>query len=131
MRDNLDNDKREQVKESDKIRKKEIRDNLDDDKREQIRYNDKNRKKYQCVEIKNERKQAFDNVHGCSMVDPFILTTPVFKIIAEEFKSAIHEGPNYICDICWKFEFRKKVIKLNALKYQTGICNKFSTGKSD
>ena len=103
MHDNLDNDKREQVKESDKIRKKEIRDNLDDDKREQIRYNDKNRKKYQRVEIKNERKKAFDNVHGCIMVDPFILTTPVFKIIAEEFKSAIHEGPNYICDICWKF----------------------------
>ena len=35
--DNLDHDKREQVKENDKIRNKEMCDNLDDDKREQIR----------------------------------------------------------------------------------------------
>ena len=37
MRDNLDDDKREQVKESDKIRKKEMRDNLDDDEGEQVK----------------------------------------------------------------------------------------------
>ena len=37
MRDNLHYEKREQVKESDKIKKKEMRDNLDDNKREQIR----------------------------------------------------------------------------------------------
>ena len=30
MHDNLDDDKREQLKESDKIRKKQMRDNLDD-----------------------------------------------------------------------------------------------------
>ena len=41
--DNLD-DKREQIKESDKIGKKEMRDKLDDDERDQIRYNDKNKK---------------------------------------------------------------------------------------
>ena len=131
MHYNLDDDKREQVKESDKIRKKEICDNLDDDKTEQIRYNDKNRKKNQRMEIKDERKHVFDNVHGFSMFDSFILTTPAFKIIEEDFKSAIQEGPTSIYDICWKFGFRKDVIKLNALKYQTGICNKFSTGKSD
>ena len=131
MRDNLDDGKREQVKECDKIRKKEMHDNLDDDKIEQIRCNEKNRKKNQRLEIKNERKQVFDNAHRCSMVDPFILTTPPFEIIEEDFKSAIQEGPTYICEVCWKFEFRKNVIKLNALKYQTGICNKFSTGKSD
>ena len=53
------------------------------------RCNDKNRKKNQRREIKDERKQVFDNVHRCSMVDPFILTTPAFKIIEEDFKSAI------------------------------------------
>ena len=72
--------------------KKKLGDNLDDDKREQIRYNNKNRKKNQRVEIKDERKQVFDNVHRCSMVDPFILTTPAFKII-EDFRSAIQKGP--------------------------------------
>ena len=69
-----------------------MRDNLDDNKREQIRYNNKNRKRNRLVEIKDERKQVFDNVHRCSMVDPFILTTPAFKIIEEDFKSAIQEG---------------------------------------
>ena len=30
------------------------------------------------------------------MVYPFILTTPAFKIIEEDFKSAIQEDPTYI-----------------------------------
>ena len=100
MRDNLGGDKGEQLKESDKIRKKEICDNLNDDKREQIRSNYKNRKKNQRVEIKDERKLVFDNVHRCSMVGPFILTAPAFKIIEEDFKSTIQEGPTYICGMC-------------------------------
>ena len=37
MHDNLDDSKREQVKESVKIRKKEMLDNLDDDKRKQVK----------------------------------------------------------------------------------------------
>ena len=68
-------------------------DNLDDDKREQIGYNNKNRKKNQRVEIEDERKQVFDNVYSCSMIDWFILTTPAFKITEEDFKSAIQDGP--------------------------------------
>ena len=55
--------------------------------------NNKNRKKNQRVEIKDERKQVFDNVYSCSMIDSFILTTPAFKITEEDFKSAIPEGP--------------------------------------
>ena len=70
-----------------------MRDNLDDDKREQIGYNNKNRKKNQRVEIEDERKQVFDNVYSCSMTDWFILTTPAFKITEEDFKSAIQDGP--------------------------------------
>ena len=45
MGGDLDDDKREQVKESDKIRKKQMRDNFDDNKREQMKENDKIRKK--------------------------------------------------------------------------------------
>ena len=41
MHDDLDDDKREQVKESDKIRKKLMHDNLDDKKREQLKESDK------------------------------------------------------------------------------------------
>ena len=45
MRDNLDDDKREQVKESDKIRKKQMSNNLDDKEREQVKESDKIRRK--------------------------------------------------------------------------------------
>ena len=76
--------------------KRKLHDNLDDDEREQARYNDKNRKKNKRVRCKDERKEVFDNVHRCSMVDPFILATLAFKIIEEDFKSAIQEGPTYI-----------------------------------
>ena len=45
MRNKLDDDKREQVKESDKIRKKQMRDNLDDDKKGELKNVDNRRKK--------------------------------------------------------------------------------------
>ena len=45
MRDNLDDDKREQVKESDKIRKKQMSNNLGDKEREQVKESDKIRRK--------------------------------------------------------------------------------------
>ena len=45
MSDKLDDDKREQVKESDKIRKKQMRDNLDDDKKGELKNVDNRRKK--------------------------------------------------------------------------------------
>ena len=66
----------------------------------------------------------------CVMPDPCILTTPVFRLIEENFKIAIQEGPTCICDICWKFEFRRNVIKLEEFKHQTDIYNKCTTGKS-
>ena len=71
------------------------------------------------------------NVQLCSMTDPCILTTPAFRLIEEDFKDAIHKGPTYICDICWKFEFRRNVIKLKEPKYPADIYNKCTTGKSD
>ena len=49
--DNLDDNKREQVKESYNIRKKEIPGNLDDNKRKQMKESDKIRKKKKCVII--------------------------------------------------------------------------------
>ena len=67
----------------------------------------------------------------CNMTDSSILTTPVFRLIGKEFKGVIQEYYTYICDICWKFEFRGNVIKLKESKYQTDIYNKCTTGKSD
>ena len=65
----------------------------------------------------------------CSVVNPSILTKLAFRLIDKDFKTAIQEGPTYICDICWKFEFR--ISKLKELKYQTDIYNECTTGKSD
>ena len=65
-----------------------------------------------------------------STTDPCILTTPAFRIIEEDFKGAIQEGPTYICVICWKFEFQRNAIKLKEPKYQAGIYNECATGKS-
>ena len=45
MHGNFDDDKREQVKESDKIRKKEICDNLDDNEKGELKNVDSRRKK--------------------------------------------------------------------------------------
>ena len=45
MGGDLDDDKREQVKESDKIRKKQMRDNLDDNKIGELKNVDNKRKK--------------------------------------------------------------------------------------
>ena len=78
----------------------------------------------------DERNSIFNNIQMCSIVDPSILTTPTFRLIEEDFKSAIQEGPTQICDICWKFEFQRNVIKLMEPKYQTSICNECTTGKS-
>ena len=52
----------------------------------------------------DERSSILNNVQMCSMSDPCILITPAFRLIEQDFKGAIQEGPTYICDICWKFE---------------------------
>lgn len=66
-----------------------------------------------------------------SMVDPSIFSTTAYKIIKENFQSAIEEGPTYICDICWKFEYRTNVIKLDPSKYEKEVFDECHTGKSE
>ena len=51
----------------------------------------------------DERGSIFINDLMCGVADPSILTTPAFRLIEEDFKGAIHEGPTYICDTCWEF----------------------------
>ena len=63
----------------------------------------------------------FNNVQMLSMTDLCIRRTPAFRLTEEDFKGAIQEGPTYICEICWKFELWKNVIKLKESKYQTDL----------
>ena len=66
-----------------------------------------------------------------SMVDQSIPATPAFRLLEQDFKTAIQEDPTCICNICWKFEFRRNAIKSKELKYQTDIYNEYANGKSD
>ena len=84
-----------------------------------------------CLQTIDEINSIFNIVQICSMIDPATLTTPAFRLIKEDFKTAIQEDPPYIYDICWKFEFQRSVIKLKELKYQTNIYNECNTDKSD
>ena len=69
----------------------------------------------------DERSSIFDYVQMCSMADSCILTTPTFRLIEQDFKGVIQEGPTYISDTCWKFEFSRNVIKLEEQKYRADI----------
>ena len=129
MRDNLDDEQEEHINIEDSKRKKTKCDNLDNNEKEQLRKYDEKRKMDKRLQTLDERNSIFNNVQMCSMVNPSILTTPAFRLIEEDFKTAIQEGPTYICDICWKFEFRRSVIKLKELKYQSDIYNQCNTGK--
>ena len=61
--------------------------------------------------------EILNEVRERSMVDPSILDTPAFKPIEKEYREEIRKGPDYICDICWKNEYRTNVIELNPSKY--------------
>ena len=124
MRENLNVDEKEQLRKYEKKGKKAMHDNLGNDEKKQVRKMIKKRKM-------DKRLQTLDERNSCSLVDPFILTTLAFKLIDEDFKSAIQEGPTYICDIFLKFEFRRNIIKLKEPKYQTDIYNECTTGKSN
>ena len=98
---NLDDNRKKHLKNEDNKRKKVKCVSLGDNEKEQIRKNDKKRKMDKRLQTLNERSSIFNNVQLCSMTDPCILTTPAFRLIEQDFKGAIQEGPTYICDICW------------------------------
>ena len=100
MLDNLDDEQKEHLKIKDNKREKEKRDNLNLDEKEQLRKYMKKGKMDKRLQTLDERNSIFNNVQMCSMVDPSILTTPAFRLIEEDFKTAIQEGPTYICVIC-------------------------------
>ena len=100
MRDDLNDDEKQKVGKDNNKRKKEKRYNLDYDGKEQLRKYEKNKKRDQRLRTLEERSSTFNNVQMYNKVDPCILATSAFRLIEEDFKGAIHEGPTYICDIC-------------------------------
>ena len=112
--------------------RKKLRDNLDNnDKKIVEKKMTKKEKRTNVYKLQMKEKVFFNDVQMFNIVDPSILTTPAFRLIEEDFGSAIQEGPTYICDICWQFVFRRNVNNLKEPKYQTDIYNECTTGKSD
>ena len=103
--ENLDDNEKEQFKKYEKKGKKVKCDSLGDDEKEQVRKNDKKRKMDKRLQTLDERSSIFNNVQLCSWTDTCILTTPAFRLIEQDFKGVIQEGPTCICDICCKLKF--------------------------
>ena len=131
LRDNLDDDSKDKLRDSSNKGMTNYCDNLDDDAKDKVRDDDKKRRKAVRDNDKNRRDEIFNDVQTCSMVAPSILETPGFKLIQDEFTSAIQEGPTYVCDICWKFEFRTNVITLTECKYEQNLYDECHTGESE
>ena len=66
-----------------------MRDSLGDDEKEQVTKNDKKRKMVKRLQTFDERGNIFNNAQLFSMTDPCILTIPAFRLIKEDFRSAI------------------------------------------
>ena len=94
----LDNEEKEQLNKYGN-RKKEKCDKVDDDRKEQLRKCEKKGMRDQRLQTLEERSSIFNNNQMCSMDDPSILTKSAFRLIKEDFKGTIQEGPTYICDI--------------------------------
>ena len=121
--DNVNYQEKEQLKKYEKKGKKTTRKNVNNQKKQHIKIEGSKIKKRNCdnfdhlkkydrkTKINNrlqhldKRNSIFNNVQMCSMVDPSILTIPVFRLNEEDFETANQESPTYICDICWKFKF--------------------------
>mgnify|MGYP002808138608 FL=1 len=131
MRENLNDEVKSKVKADDKIKKANVRENLDDEEKVKQKKSLKKRMQTLRENDKQRKDNIFDSVQDRSMVDPSIFETEAFKVIESEFKDVIKEGPTFICDICWKFEFRSNVIKLTETKYEQEIYAECHTGKSN
>lgn len=70
------------------------------------------------------------NAQRQSMIDPSILETSAYKLIQEDYFSEIKEGPDYICEICHKCEYRGNVSRLESFWYKVQIFGKCHTAKS-
>ena len=91
---------------------KTIRGRLDDEAREKLHKAPKKRMETICESKKERRDKAFDNVKICCVIDPSILKSKACNITQQEYLSGIRKRPDYICNICHKWEYRETVIRL-------------------
>ena len=57
------------------------------------------------------------------MVDPSMLSTEAYKMLKQDYEAAIYVGPTYICNVCWKCEYRQNVCKFISENYVSFLTN--------
>lgn len=63
------------------------------------------------------------------MVDPSMLSTEAYKMLKQDYEAAIYVGPTYICNVCWKCEYRQNVCKFISENYVSFLTNWYKKSK--
>lgn len=108
--ENLDNEAKEKFLKSD-WKRKTVPQHLENEVREKswwiprcITSNCKEKNGNNSWKQEGNRDQTFHEVKNCIMIEPSILISKACKIIQETYSSGNRKEPDYICNICHKFE---------------------------
>ena len=78
-----------------------------------------------------DRESTFDEVEGRSMVGSSILNTSAYKIIKKDFLGVIDDRPEYMCEICISWNYKKSVSSLKIGRYDIVVFENCYKSKSD
>ena len=127
--DNLSEEQKVRLLEDKRNFEKAKYDNLPEEEKDALNAEKTSQKRISRNTKKQTRKEIFGEVKDMSMTDPAILNTEAYKLIKKEYELATNIGPIYICDICWKFEYRASVIILDPNNYNNDLyvkCKSYS-----
>ena len=130
-RANLDSNTKVKIQADDTEKHKVRRGNLDTDVKAEIQKKNTRYQNHKRTSAKNVRDVAFNAVQGMSKVKPLILETTAYSILSKEVFDAFKGGPEYECDVCFKLEFRRSVIRKDPHRYDKEIFEKCCQDKSD
>ena len=151
FRSNFNEEQKKIAKEDDKIRKVNVRYNISEkqkkiakeantnrmenapsnisEKQKKIaKEDDKKRKELNRRKTIEEVLQMYNDVQSYDMTDPNILDTDAYSCMLNKFEKSMQEDHTYVCNVCWKFEYRTNVLIMNTEKYEHQI---FSMCKTD
>jgi hypothetical protein len=102
---------------TDKRRKVNTRTSRAPNQVQEDRATDKRRKTITHSMQKKSRDTLLQTQEPACASKPAYLTTGI-EIVLAEYQAAIGEGSTYICTCCWKQEFRRSVVQVDASKYE-------------
>ncbi|GAB1600976.1 hypothetical protein Ahia01_000375800, partial [Argonauta hians] len=141
----MNEERKDEQWQRDSVRKSEKRASMNEERKDEERQRDSVRKSENRASMNEERKEKERNCGRTrkvttratvyankqhSMVDPAILHTKAYLQVKKDFDSVVHEGPTFICDVCWKIEYKSRVLQLKQHKYDTDIFTSCHTNKS-